>query len=72
MKSFDETEDPSAHQIKYGDQGIQKNPNSRIDKWNKQFDKWMCEDGPMPGAHPIRRHIWNTQRDFFVNNLGAE
>ena len=37
-----------------------------IRNWDKSFQKWITDEGPRPGKHPEKDHLWNTDPDKFM------
>ena len=35
-------------------------------EWDREFREWKMEDGPMPGPHPDPKHLWNTNREAYL------
>ena len=36
-------------------------------EWERQYNKWLMQNGEKPGNHPDPNHEWNTNPEKFIN-----
>ena len=39
-----------------------------IKEWDRQYYKWLMQDGERPGEHPEPDHEWNTNPEKYIFN----
>ena len=49
-------------------EALDQEDNKEIEdrEWDRRFTKFMVEDGPDPGPHSDPNHMWNTDREGYI------
>ena len=37
-----------------------------IKEWERQYNKWLMQNGDKPGKHPDPKHDWNINPEKFI------